>query len=244
MQGKANIAGVLVNKVTMQETTDKIKEFIKEDRVHCVFTPNAEIVMAAYRDPNLMQILNSSDLLLADGAGVILASKILKQGIPEKVSGVDLVKNLFILSEKEHFKFFIYGGKPGVAQKAADNISKDFPGAIIAGFRHGYNKLEEENEIIEQINASGADILLVALGVPKQEKWIYSNIHKLKTRVCMGIGGSIDIFAGVTKKTPEFMRRNGLEWLHRLYKEPKRYKRMLDLPKFVMLVLAIRLKLK
>ncbi len=110
----------------------------------------------------------------------------------------------------------------------------------IKGYTHGYFKPDEENNLIEEINKANPDILLVSLGAPKQELWIYENMYRLKCKVCIGLGGSIDIFAGKVTLTPEFIRRAGFEWLHRLIREPKRIKRMMDLPRFMMLTLNRR----
>jgi len=244
MRKTANILGVNVDKITMQEAVEKVKLFLSENKNHSIYTPNAEIIMAAQRDPAIKNILNKADMLTADGAGVILASKILGLDLPAKVSGIDLAKRIFSISPQEKIKFFLFGGKPGVAEEAGEKISEAYPGLEIVGYRNGYFKSEQEKEIIDQINSSGADILLVALGAPKQEMWIHSHKGELKVKVCIGVGGSLDIFAGRVKLAPEFMRRNGLEWLYRLYKEPWRFKRMLDLPRFVLLTLAVKMKFK
>ena len=193
--------------------------------------------MQAIREPELKHILNNAELVVPDGAGVILASRIMKNELKEKVSGIDLVKKILANTEKRPTSFFILGGKPGVAEKASINILYDYPKAKILGYRNGYFDENEVPEIIKQINESKAEILLVGLGAPKQEKWIHQYAGELNCRILMGIGGSIDVFAGTVKLAPEFMRKAGLEWLYRLIKEPKRAKRMLDLPRFILLTL-------
>ena len=244
MRETVDIMGVPVDKVTMSEAINITKKFLSKDRIHTIYTPNSEIMMAAQRDPSLKSILNEADLLVADGAGVVLASKILKRTLPEKVAGFDLVKNIFQSSERESINVFLLGSKPGVAEEAGKNITKIYPGIRIVGCQNGYFKKEEENSIIETINSSNADVLLVALGAPKQEKWIHKNKSKLKVKVCIGVGGTLDVFAGRVKLAPEFFRRNGLEWLYRLCREPRRFIRMLDLPKFILLTLFTRIKEK
>jgi N-acetylglucosaminyldiphosphoundecaprenol N-acetyl-beta-D-mannosaminyltransferase len=236
------MAGIPVDKVTMGEAVEKIKGFLAEDRVHTVYTPNAEMMMEAQRDPALKNILVQADLLVADGAGVILASRILKCSLPEKVSGIDLVKNIFSIRQERKIRFFFFGSRPGVAEAAAENMRKAYPWIEVSGCRNGYFSEDEEKSIVEQINSSGADILLVALGVPKQEKWIYAHKDELKVKVCIGVGGSLDVFAGKVKLAPEFLRKNGLEWLYRLCKEPWRFKRMLDLPRYMLFTLSARLR--
>lgn len=244
MRKTAEILGVPLDSVTMQQAVDITLSFLKEDRNHAVYTPNSEIIMAAHRDEQLKNILKNSDMTVADGAGVILASKILKLGLPEKVSGIDLVRNLFKISPENNISYFFFGSKPGIAEAAGEKIRSTYGNIDIKGYRNGYFSEADEAEIVEQVNASGADVLLVALGAPKQEKWIDKHKSELKVKVCIGIGGSLDVFAGTVKLAPEFYRKHGLEWFYRLCKEPWRYKRMLDLPRFILRILAIKLHLK
>lgn len=235
MSGKIDIHGVMIDNVSMDEAIISVFDMLKTGQQHMIFTPNAEIIMQANRDPELKNILNSAQLVVPDGAGVVLASKILENKLKEKVSGVDLVKNILKSTGKRPMSFFILGGKPGVAEKAYINIVSDYPKAKIMGYRNGYFNENEMPEIIKQINDSKADILLVGLGAPKQERWIYNNVQELNCKVLIGVGGSIDVFAGTATMAPDFMRRAGLEWLYRLIKEPRRAKRMLDLPRFILL---------
>lgn len=244
MRKTVNVLGVPVDSITMQEAVGIIKTFLDRETASSIYTPNAEIIMAAQRDSSLKEILIQADMLIADGAGVVLASKLLKVPVPEKVSGVDLVKRAFAMDYHRKLRVFIFGAKPGVAEIAAGNIQRNYPNVEIVGCRNGYFSKTEEDEIIELINSSGPDILLVGLGAPQQENWIHRNKPRLKAKACMGIGGSIDVIAGTVALAPEVMRRNGLEWLFRLYKEPRRYKRMLDLPRFVILTLAVRFGLR
>lgn len=241
MRNKVDILGVSIDSVTMGEAVEKVLSFLDENRTHTVYTPNSEIMMAAQRDPYLKEILCEADLLVADGAGVVLASKILGVDLPEKVSGIDLARNIFASENHKPIRFFFFGGKPGVAEAAGENILKHYKGVEIVGYRNGYFSMDKEAEIIDKINSSHADILLVALGAPKQEKWIHEHKKKLNVRVCIGVGGTFDVFAGRVKLAPEFFRKNGLEWLYRLYREPRRFGRMLDLPRFMLLVIWRRL---
>ncbi len=237
---RINIHNILIHNVTMQEAVDMIQKWVTEDTIHAVFTPNSEIIMQAQRNPELKSALNNADLLVPDGAGVVLASKILKTPLKEKVSGFDLAKNTLKASAGKNVSFYILGGQPGVSELAAINIMAEFGKINIKGYTHGYFKPEEENNLIEEINKAKPDILLVSLGAPKQELWIYKNMYRLKCKVCIGLGGAIDVFAGKVTLTPEFIRRAGFEWLHRLIREPKRIKRMMDLPRFMILTLKRR----
>jgi N-acetylglucosaminyldiphosphoundecaprenol N-acetyl-beta-D-mannosaminyltransferase len=237
MRSTKDILGIPVDNVTMKEAVDRLKEFIKEDGFHSIYTPNAEIMMEAYHDPHLANILKNADMIIPDGAGVVLASKILGKSLPEKVPGFDLVKNSFSIDIDRKIRYFFFGGKPGVAEEAAQKLLATYQEIEIVGIRDGYFKPENIDEIISQINNSEPDILLVALGAPKQEKWIFENSNKLKVRVAIGVGGSLDVFAGKVELAPAFFRNNGLEWLYRLHKEPWRYKRMLRLPQYIILVI-------
>jgi len=228
--------------MSMTEAVERTGQFFEEDRVHTVFTPNAEILMAAYRDPELRSILSNADMLTADGAGVVLASRILKRRVPEKVSGVDLVREIYKAYSANGLRCFLLGAKPGVAEEAAEKITRDYPGLIITGCRNGYFTPDQDDEIVQTINETRPDLLIVGLGAPKQEKWITANRGRLKVRVCMGLGGTIDILSGKTPLAPDFFRKNGLEWLFRLCKEPKRARRMLDLPRFMARVILERFR--
>lgn len=242
MRNTVDIMGISIDNITMEQALEKVESFLDQNNLHTIYTPNSEIMMEAYRDEHLKNILCQADMLIADGAGVVLAAKILGQSLPEKVPGFDLAKNILNLSSKRNIRIFLFGAKPGVAETAGENIIKEYAGVKITGFRDGYFKPEDEADIIEQINASHADVLLVALGAPKQEKWIHSHKNELNVKVCIGVGGTFDIIAGKTKLAPGFFRKNGLEWLYRLCMEPWRFKRMLDLPKFIVKAFAARLK--
>lgn len=235
---KVNILGVKVDMVNIAEAADKIMGFFNEDRLHTVFTPNSEIIMAAYRDPEFCAMLNESDLLTADGIGVVYASKILKKPISERAAGYDIARKVLEKLNYTNHKLFLFGGKPGVAEEAANNLRKDYPELHIVGMRNGYFQPENETEIVREINESGADIVFVCLGAPKQERWIYAHKDELHVKVAMGIGGSLDVFAGRVERAPDFWCKIGMEWFYRLMKEPWRIGRMMDLPKFAATVLA------
>jgi N-acetylglucosaminyldiphosphoundecaprenol N-acetyl-beta-D-mannosaminyltransferase len=243
MRKVVNIAGINIDDITMEQAVDRIYQFIDTNENHSIYTPNAEIMMDGITNNNINRVLNTADMLVADGAGVVLASKILGKAVTQKVSGVDLVKKLLDSCSEKPIKFFLFGGSPGIAEKAHANIICDYPAAQVVGSRNGYFTPDDEEEIIDQINKSGAEVLLVCLGAPKQELWINTNKDKLKVNACLGVGGTLDILAGNVKLAPDFFRNNGLEWLYRLYKEPRRFKRMLRLPKFILYVLAVRIGL-
>lgn len=243
MRVTTDIMGIPVDKVTMKDALERLKGFLFEDRLHQIVTPNAEIMYDAASDELLAAVIKEADMVIPDGSGVVLASKILGTPLPEKVPGYDLAKNSFSLDAGRKIKYFFLGSKPGVAQKAAELVMAEYPNVLVVGTHDGYFKDDEVPEIINEINNSGADILLVALGAPKAEKWIYQNRSSLKVKVAIGVGGTIDILAGnYDLLAPDFFRRNGIEWLYRLYKMPWRYKRMLKLPKYVLKTIGYKLR--
>ena len=239
MKQTVDVLGVSISKITMEEATGKIREFVRSDSFHSIYTPNPEIVMLAENDPEFHQILEEADLVVPDGIGVVIASRIKKgEKLPERVAGYDLVQNTMKEAVKEGYKYYFFGSKPGISEKAAEKMREAYPGIQIIGTRDGYFKPEDEAQIIEDINASGANILLVALGAPRQEKWIEANKHLLPhVRVAVGVGGSLDVMSGTVKRAPEAFQKVGLEWFYRLLKEPTRFKRMLVLPKFLVKVI-------
>ena len=237
MDNKVNILGVHIDKVNIEEAVDRIFEMLDERRPHSVFTPNSEIILNAYKDKEFAEILNNADLLTADGIGVVYASKILGNPIKERAAGFDIACGVIgRISETGH-RLYLLGGRPGVAEKAKKNLEKEYPFIQIVGTHDGYFDEEDNPKIIKEINSLGAEIVFVCLGAPKQEKWIADNQDNLRAKVLMGIGGSLDVFAGEAERAPEIWCKLGLEWLYRLIKEPWRFKRMLALPKFALTVL-------
>jgi len=244
MRKTVNVLDIPVDNVTIKEAVERFKVLLNEHRLHTVYTPNAEIMMAAQRDAELKKILATADMLLPDGAGVVLASKIIRTPLKERVAGFDFTLECFKLSSQMNISYFFLGGKPKVAEEAANRVKIDNPDINIVGIRDGYFSSDEESDIIEAINSSNADVLLVALGAPRQEKWIYKNKDKLNVKICIGVGGTFDVLSGKAQRAPLFFQKNGLEWLYRLYKEPWRFKRMLDLPRFILLVTSKKLGFK
>lgn len=234
---KVNILGVNIDKTTNTEAVDKIYQMLNEKGNHAVFTPNSEIILMAYKDSEFCALLNSAELLTADGIGVVYASRILRNPVPERVAGYDMACGIIARIAESGHRLYLFGGKPGVAEKAEENLKEKYPLLNIVGTHNGYFKPEETESIIEDINASGADLLFVCLGAPAQEKWIAANREKLNCHVMMGIGGSLDVFAGYVERAPEVWCKLGLEWLYRLKKEPWRFWRMTALPKFGFTVL-------
>ena len=237
MVKRIEIMSVPIDAVNMAQAKAQVVSFFQQENLKVIYTPNTEIVMEAQRDPMLLDAIKAANLVIPDGIGLIYASRILKKGLRERVTGVDLMGEILSYCNQQGKSIYILGGKPGVAQLAGENIQIKFPQIRIAGINDGYFKETETEKIIEEINHSSADILFVALGAPKQEKWIYQYREKLKARIAMGVGGGVDIWAGTVKRAPKVYQKLGLEWFYRLLKEPWRYKRMLSLPKFMIKVL-------
>lgn len=233
---KVNILGVNVDRVNIQEAADRIFQMLEERRPHSVYTPNSEIIMQAYENAEFRDLLNRADLLTADGIGVVYASRILHKPIDERAAGYDIACRVLAGIAKTGHRLFLFGGKPGVAEQAREKLQAQYEFLNIVGTHNGYFSPEEEPEIVEEINRSGADIVFVCLGAPTQEKWIDRNLPKLQAKVLMGIGGSLDVFAGNVERAPEQWCNLGLEWLYRLIKEPWRIGRMMALPKFALTV--------
>ncbi len=236
MSEKISIRGVNIDNVTMDEATCIIDGYAASKEFHCVFTPNAEIVELCIEDEEILRIVNSADLVVPDGAGVVLASKILGKKLKQKVAGVELGESAIRLAVKNGYKVFFLGGKPGIAELAAEKLAEKYEGFSPVGTNNGYfaKQGEESDKIIEKINSLDTDILFVCLGVPIQEMWICENREKLKNvGLVMGLGGSLDSYSGNVKRAPHFFIKLNLEWFYRLIKEPKRIGRMMKLPKFV-----------
>lgn len=225
---KAEILGVGVDILTMQQAVEKVDALIKNKTPSLVATANAEMLMFANSDAELKEILNGAAMVTADGAGTVWAARHLGYEMPERVAGVDLVTNLF----SKGYKFYFFGAAAGVADLAAENATKKF-GAKIVGTRNGFFTAEEIPKILDDINSSNADILLAGLGVPKQEKFLANNLSKLKIPVNIGVGGTFDVLAGKVRRAPRWMQRAKLEWLFRALLQPSRAGRLLALPKFV-----------
>jgi len=237
MRKRTSILGVPIDVVTLESAMKRVSALLEGDRCAMVITPNPEIVMAATQDEELLTTLSASDLSIPDGIGLIYASHIQKLGLIERVTGVDLMRKILEHANLRNKSIYVLGGKPGVAELACMNIKREFSSIKVMGFHDGYFKEDEEGKILQDINQKCPDILFAALGAPRQEKWIYGHKDILKVKVAMGVGGCVDIWAGTAKRAPKAFQRLGLEWFYRLLKEPRRYKRMMALPKFMIKVL-------
>jgi len=238
---RIEILGLPVDKITYAEWMQLSDRWVKTgSRLHHVCTTNPEFMMIAKRDPNFYNILHRADLCIPDGVGLLWAAKQRGNPLPERVTGSDGVPIIAEHAAKLGWKLFFLGAGEGIAAQAAKILRERYTGLQIVGVYSGNPSPDEEDSIVERVNQSEADILLVAYGAPEQDKWIARNNTRLNVKMAMGVGGSFDFIAGVVPRAPQWMRNAGLEWLFRLYKQPWRLKRMLRLPRFVLAVLFER----
>ncbi|MBC8535242.1 WecB/TagA/CpsF family glycosyltransferase [Clostridiales bacterium BX7] len=239
---KLAVGGLNFDNVTMEQALERALELIEAHAHSYIVTPNAEIGQMALKDPAFRRVLNGAALMLPDGIGVVLGSKILGTPLKGKVAGCDFAERLVpLLAERGH-SLFLFGSKEGVAQAAAQNLKESSPNLHICGTQNGY--FQDDGEIVDAINAAHPDVLFVCLGAPKQEYWMARNAERLDVGLMIGLGGSLDVMAGTVERAPEFYQRHHLEWLYRAVKEPKRLRRLGKLPAYVCNMLLIRLRLK
>ncbi len=233
---KIDILGVQVDSVTMQQAVRQVETYMDERSGVMVATANAEMIMRATHDGELLHILNDCALVVPDGAGTVWAAHHLGYEMPERVAGYDLAQELMRRAPEKKRRIFFFGSAPGVAELAKKKAETLYPGIEIVGTRNGFFAEKDEPEIIKEIQAAKPDLLLVALGVPKQEKWLYKYRRELGVPVSIGVGGTLDVMAGVMKRAPRWMQKAKLEWLFRGMLQPKRAGRLMALPKFVLKV--------
>jgi exopolysaccharide biosynthesis WecB/TagA/CpsF family protein len=234
---RLRILGLPVDALTFDDLLETISGWMRDPGAHQVCTTNPEFMMMAQQDYNFRIVLQRADLCVPDGVGLLLAARLLRDRLPERVTGSDGVPLIAERAAREGWRLYLLGAADGVAEKAAAVLTERYPGLQIAGTYAGSPAGSEEDAIVERINASGADILFVAYGAPKQDLWIARNLPRLNVKMAMGVGGSFDFVAGIVPRAPQWMRRAGLEWLYRLYLKPSRIGRMTRLPRFLWAVL-------
>ena len=231
---KESFFGVDVSVLTYELLRTKIIEDIKNNVKSTIIAINPEKLMTARKNLELKKLLNSSTYKIADGVGVVIASKIKRRNIRSRVTGIDCMDMLCQLSNDKGYKIFMYGAREETISKAKVNLKNKYPNIKIVGYINGYEK--NKDLIIKKINEAKPDILFVALGSPKQEFWIKENMEKLDVNIFQGVGGSFDVLSENIKRAPKWMQNIGLEWFYRLIKEPSRIGRQLKLFKFLILI--------
>lgn len=242
MTDTQDIMGVEFNNYSLKDFINEAYLEIKQNQDYdCkyIVTPNAEIVMRARKNKTFKDVLNCAWLSSPDGSGILLASKLLpdKVEFKERVAGFDLMEALLQLANQEGLSLYMLGGEPEVIDEAAKNIEKSYPEVEITGYHHGYLDDEIKEKIIGEIARVKADILLIGMGAPRQELFLFENKDRLQVKVALTVGGSFDIFAGSKKRAPRVIQSLYLEWLFRFMQEPSRWKRILVLPHFLLIVL-------
>lgn len=227
---KINVRGVWFDNLTLDEAVKKAYGLCCEDGCSTVFTPNSLMLQNCVDNNFFRMLINSGDLIIPDGQGVLWAAK--KHGTPlkEKVAGVDLAVRLLPLLAENKKKLFLLGSDTETVGKAAENINKKY-GNIVCGEYCGYYK--NEDEVINLINLSKPDVVFICLGSPKQELFIKRNKERIKAKLMLGLGGTIDVVAGKIKRAPDFFVKCSMEWLWRVALEPKRIKNLKKLPKYI-----------
>lgn len=235
---KINLLGAPVDSLTMEQAEERVAELVRSGGPRRIITLNPEFLYRAVReDHTLMELVERADLVTADGEGIVWGGRVAGTPFPERVTGIDLMLRLVERAAAEGWRVFLLGAAPGVAAEAAEKLTRRFPGLQVVGTHHGYFKPHEEAGIVQSIKQKAPQLLFVALGAPAQEKWIDRHIENIGDVVAVGVGGSFDVISGRVQRAPLWMQKLKVEWLGRLISEPSRWRRMLVLPKFALLVL-------
>ena len=229
---RADVLGVGLNNITMSGAVEAVETLIESGKPGYIVTPNPEIICFCRRDPRIMAAVNGASLVIPDGIGVIYALKILRRPIGGRVPGVELGENILPVAVQRGYRLFIFGGKPGVAEKAAQRLTEKYAGLQICGTADGY--FSDDGAVSAQISAAAPDLLFVCLGAPQQELWMAAHVGRVNARLMIGLGGSVDIYAGEVNRAPKFWRKLNLEWFYRLLCQPRRIGRLISsLPSFL-----------
>lgn len=232
--------GVKFHKFDQEQAFKRFLYLLNRSKYSMIFTPNPEIVMMAQKDLEYKDILAEGDLVIPDGIGIILASRIKKLGLDKRLPGIEMMENILKYCNNAQKSIYLLGSSADNVEKAAENIKSEYPNIDIKGYHDGYFDDTEELQIVDKINEVKPDILFVAMGAPKQEKWMYKHRKILNVKVAMGVGGAVDVWSGAVKRAPKLFRKIHLEWFYRILTNPKRIKRSFVLPQFLLKVLLSR----
>lgn len=236
--GSLDILGVRVDDVTYVDALARVETFLRGDRCRQVATVNPEFVVMAQKDATFRDVLNRSALNVPDGVGLLWAARRLGHPLRERVTGQEMVGRISASAARCGNPIFLLGAREGVAERAAAALALQHRGLMIAGCYAGSPRREEEEGILARVNGSGARVLFVAYGPPRQEMWIARNAPRLKVGVAMGVGGTFDTLAGLVPRAPRWVRQAGFEWTFRLLREPRRFRRQLSIPYFMWLIVT------
>lgn len=229
-----SILGIRIDPFSLDESIRVICEALESGKEQRIVTANPELIISAEKDQNLREVINTADLVLPDGIGVVWAARQLGYHLQERVTGIDLAIRLLEESNRRKWRVFLLGAKPGIAEKAVTEQYKKYPGIVFA-CHHGYYSSDEEPMVLERIKKFDPNILMIGLGAPRQELFSAANEGLAKIRI--GVGGTIDVLSGDVKRAPKIFRNNNLEWLYRLVTDPSRIRRQAVLPLYVLKVL-------
>lgn len=228
---KKEILGIQFDDLTLDEAAQAGAAFLEGDAFHYVVTPNPEFILAAETDLVFKSILNQADLVLPDGIGVLYSANILGTPLKERVPGIDFAARMLEALDRMGGRLFLLGSKPGVAEQAGEHILEQYPNIVLCGTQDGY--FTDELAVVRRVADARPDLLFVCLGAPKQEKWMHQNAQATGAHLLIGLGGCLDVFSGAVQRAPEIYQKLGLEWFHRLIKNPSRLGRMMKLPLFL-----------
>jgi N-acetylglucosaminyldiphosphoundecaprenol N-acetyl-beta-D-mannosaminyltransferase len=238
---QVDMLGVPIARINMEGALTRVEEFIADRSPHMIVTSDGASIVRAHDDAEYQEIVQHADVVTADGRGVVWMARVLGLAVTDRVSGVDMMDRLCRIAAEKGYSVYLIGGQPGVAEEAAREMQRRYPALTVAGVQHGYFGAEEEPAAVQAIAAATPDILFVAFGAPRQEKWIRRHQEALGASVAIGVGGSFDVFAGRVQRAPVWMQQAGLEWLYRALREPKRLPRLWALPRLVMMTLRTAL---
>ncbi|MBV8081529.1 MAG: WecB/TagA/CpsF family glycosyltransferase [Candidatus Eremiobacteraeota bacterium] len=237
-RGSLYILGCRVDRVDAHEAAARISQLVERKVSAHVVTIGAEMANLAYADREYRDTINAADLVVPDTVGIVIASRLLRAPVPERVAGIDLLERLCADAAARGDSIYLLGGADGAAMAAAGALVQRHDGLRIAGAEHGYFREQESAAVCERIRSSGARLVFVGLGFPRQERWIREHLADLGPAVCIGVGGSFDVISGRLPRAPRALRQAGLEWLYRLVREPRRFRRQLALPIFAVRALV------
>ncbi len=237
---KTTVMELQFDGITLDNAVQRAMKAVEQGQSMRIVTPNAEFGMTAAKDSEFCKLLNDSDMVLPDGIGVVIASKIVGSKLPGRVAGIDFADALCAKLAHSGDGLYLLGAKPGVAQMAAENLQKKHVGLKISGTHDGY--FNDEKAVVAEIKNSGAKVLFVCLGAPRQELFMQANAHTLAPIVQAGLGGSLDVFAGNVKRAPDIFIKLGMEWFYRICKQPSRAKRAVKLPLYLLHAVSFRIK--
>jgi N-acetylglucosaminyldiphosphoundecaprenol N-acetyl-beta-D-mannosaminyltransferase len=238
---RVDMLGVPIARIDMEGALARVEQFIQERSPHMVVTSDGTSIVRAQEDAEYQEIVRGADMVTADGRGLVWMARVLGLPVKDRVSGVDMMDRLCALAAQRGYTVYLLGAQPGVAEEAARVMETRYPGLQVAGIQHGYFAAEEEPEVVARIAAVRPDILLVAFGAPRQEKWIRRHMEAARASVAIGVGGSFDVYAGRVERAPVWMQQAGLEWLWRAARDPKRIPRLWALPRLVFITLRAAL---